>query len=126
MSSQFPSQYIICRDKLPTQVTVTHGSLDAAKAEAERLARKQNDRFMVFELIGVVGPTQPPWPGRGGGRQRLPSTSTMRASQPNVICCIPTIWAATIWAMTGWATSIRPTASHSAPSSFTDFGCEIG
>jgi hypothetical protein len=41
-------------------VTVTHGSLDAAKAEAERLARKQNDRFMVFELIGVVGPTQPP------------------------------------------------------------------
>ena len=60
MSSQFPSQYIICRDKLPTQVTVTHGSLDAAKAEAERLARKQNDRFMVFELIGVVGPTQPP------------------------------------------------------------------
>lgn len=60
MSSQFPSQYIICRDKLPTQVTVTHGSLDAAKAEAERLARKQNDRFMVFELIGVVGPAQPP------------------------------------------------------------------
>jgi len=60
MPTQLPSQYIICRDKLPTQVTVTHGSLDAAKAEAERLARKQNDRFMVFELIGVVGPAQPP------------------------------------------------------------------
>jgi hypothetical protein len=60
MSTQLPSRYIICRDKLPTQVTVTHGSLDAAKAEAERLARKQNDRFMVFELIGVVGPMQPP------------------------------------------------------------------
>ena len=60
MASQLPSQYIICRDKLPTQVTVTHGSLDAAKAEAERLARKQSDRFMVFELIGVVAPAQPP------------------------------------------------------------------
>ena len=60
MPTQLQAQYIICRDKLPTQVTVTHGSLDAAKAEAERLARKQNDRFMVFELIGVVGPTQPP------------------------------------------------------------------
>jgi hypothetical protein len=60
MASQFPSQYIIYRDKLPTQVTVTHGSLYAAKAEAERLACKQNDRFMVFELVGVVGPTQPP------------------------------------------------------------------
>ncbi|MFZ2361616.1 MAG: hypothetical protein WA040_19910 [Anaerolineae bacterium] len=60
MSTQLQAQYIICRDKLPTQVTVTHGSLDAAKAEAEWLARKQNDRFMVFELIGVVAPAQPP------------------------------------------------------------------
>ena len=41
-------------------MTVTHGSLDAAKAEAERLARKQNDRFLVFELVGVVAPAQPP------------------------------------------------------------------
>ena len=60
MPTQLQAQYIICRDKLPTQVTVTHSSLDAAKAEAERLAQKQNDRFMVFELIGVVGPTQSP------------------------------------------------------------------
>jgi hypothetical protein len=45
---------------MPTQVTVTYDSLDAAKAEAERLAHKQNDRFMIFELIGVVDPAQPP------------------------------------------------------------------
>jgi len=60
MPTQLQAQYIICRVKLPTQVTVMHGSLDAAKVEAERLARKQNDRFMVFELIGVVAPAQPP------------------------------------------------------------------
>lgn len=60
MPTQLQAQYIICRVKLPTQVTVMHGSLDAAKTEAERLASKQNDRFMVFELIGVVGPAQPP------------------------------------------------------------------
>ena len=60
MSSQFPTQYVICRDKLPTQVTMTHFGLDAAKAEAERLARKEKDTFFVFELVGVVRVEDPP------------------------------------------------------------------
>lgn len=48
--------YLVMRSRAPYQATVTHSSETEAKAEAERLSRKHNDKFFVFACVGSVEP----------------------------------------------------------------------
>ncbi len=40
--------------------TKQHETIESAQAEAERLSRKHNDRFVVLEAIKAVTPSGPP------------------------------------------------------------------
>ncbi len=41
-------------------ITVYYDDLGEAKAAAERLARKESDRFYVMKTVAFVEPTKPP------------------------------------------------------------------
>ena len=44
--------WLVVRAKSPLCATYAHESKEAAFEEAERLARKENDRFLVLECVG--------------------------------------------------------------------------
>lgn len=44
--------FIVCRDKIPFNVSRVHDTLDMARSEAERLSRKEQETFLVFALAG--------------------------------------------------------------------------
>lgn len=52
--------YIVLRNKHETYVSKRHASLDEARAEAERLCRKEADVFYVMAVAGCAQPSYPP------------------------------------------------------------------
>jgi hypothetical protein len=44
--------WLVARAKNPLCATYAHESKEAAFEEAERLAKKENDRFLVLECVG--------------------------------------------------------------------------
>jgi len=59
--------WVVLRDKAETYVHKRHSSLEEARAEAERLCRKENARFYVLAVVGLAQPCSQPiewidWP----------------------------------------------------------------
>ena len=64
--------YIVCRDRMPLTASHFHDNLPHARAEAERLCRKEQAKFLVFALIGEIAIAEAPattttCPGAGSG-----------------------------------------------------------
>ena len=52
--------WVVLRDKAETYVHKRHSSLEEARAEAERLTRKENARFYVLAVVGFTESYNPP------------------------------------------------------------------
>ncbi len=52
--------WIVMRDKSETYVVKRHVTEEEAKAEAERLCRKENARFFILEVTAYVEPKDMP------------------------------------------------------------------
>ncbi len=48
--------YIVVRNRKPFITEVIHLSPSGADSEAERLAQKEGDTFLVFQLVAAAGP----------------------------------------------------------------------
>ena len=46
--------YIVCRDRMPLTASHIHVTLDHARAEAERLCRKEQAKFLILAVIGEI------------------------------------------------------------------------
>ena len=57
---QMENFWIVIRDKPETYVSKRHYSLAEARAEAERLCRKEAVRFYVLRVVGCAEPMRPP------------------------------------------------------------------
>jgi len=52
--------YVVMRDKVETHICKRHANLEDARAEAERLSRKEKAIFFVLEMVGYAEPQDPP------------------------------------------------------------------
>jgi len=52
--------WAVCRENCGGVSQKRHETFEAARQEAERLAQKENARFFVLEVIGIVVPVQTP------------------------------------------------------------------
>ena len=52
--------WVVIRDRTETYISKRHASEDEAKAEAERLCKKENARFIVLKVSAYVEPQEPP------------------------------------------------------------------
>lgn len=52
--------WIVIKDIKETYTSKRHPSEEEAKAEAERLCKKENARFFVLEMVAYVEPQEPP------------------------------------------------------------------
>ena len=52
--------WVVMRDKCESYVSKRHAGEAEAKAEAERLCKKENARFIVLEVSAYVEPQEPP------------------------------------------------------------------
>lgn len=52
--------WIVLRDKSETYVTKRYASLEEARAEAERLCKRESARFYVLHVVGCAEPKEPP------------------------------------------------------------------
>jgi hypothetical protein len=83
MTDENVNFWIVIRNKeAASYISKRHPSEDTARAEAERLCKKENGRFHVLHTVAYVDPNEPPvtWHEVGGAPEV--STSRLDYSRP--------------------------------------------